>query len=91
MAAAGTIGSAIQLRRSTMPKNIALEARLDPQVTMFTNATQVQQAVTHLGDSAALSPDEARAAGFRVVLQTPMSLAVLAESLHRALLERTTV
>lgn len=43
------------------------------------------------GDSAALSPDEARAAGFRVVLQAPMSLAVLAESLHRALLEPTTV
>jgi two-component system, cell cycle sensor histidine kinase and response regulator CckA len=48
VAVAGTIGSAIHLLRSTMPKNIALEARLDPQVTMFTNATQVQQVVTNL-------------------------------------------
>ncbi|MBL8136820.1 MAG: response regulator [Acidobacteria bacterium] len=45
---AETIGSAIQLLRSTMPKNIAVEARLAPQVTMFTNATQVQQVVTNL-------------------------------------------
>ena len=48
VAVAGTIGSAIQLLRSTMPKNIALDARLDPLVTMFTNATQVQQVVTNL-------------------------------------------
>ncbi len=48
VAVAGTIGSAIQLLRSTMPKNIALEARLDPRVTMFTNATQLQQVVTNL-------------------------------------------
>jgi CheY-like chemotaxis protein len=39
--------------------------------------------------SAALSPNEARAAGFRAVLETPMSLAVLVESLHRALPEPT--
>ncbi len=45
---ADTIGSALQLLRSTMPKNIAIEARLAPQVTMFTNATQVQQVVTNL-------------------------------------------
>jgi CheY-like chemotaxis protein len=37
------------------------------------------------GYSAELSPDEARAAGFRAVLNKPMTLAVLAESLHRAL------
>ncbi len=48
VAVAGTIGSAIQLLRSTMPKNIAVEARLAPRVTMFTNATQVQQVVTNL-------------------------------------------
>ncbi|MCC6991413.1 MAG: response regulator [Acidobacteria bacterium] len=48
VAVAGTIGSAIQLLRSTMPKNIALDSRLDPLVTMFTNATQVQQVVTNL-------------------------------------------
>jgi hypothetical protein len=45
--------------------------------------------VRFTGYSAALSPDEARAAGFRAVLETPMSLAVLAESLHRALPEPT--
>jgi len=48
VAVADAIGSAIQLLRSTMPKTITLEARLDPHVTMFTNATQVQQVVTNL-------------------------------------------
>ena len=45
---AGTIGSALQLLRATLPKNIALETRFDPQVTMYTSATQVQQVVTNL-------------------------------------------
>ncbi len=48
VAVAETIGSAIQLLRSTMPKNITVDARLDPHVTMFTSATQVQQVVTNL-------------------------------------------
>ncbi|MBP7778687.1 MAG: response regulator [Acidobacteria bacterium] len=43
-----TIGTAVQLLRTTMPKSIALEVRLDPSVTMFTNATQLQQVVTNL-------------------------------------------
>ncbi len=45
---ADAIGTAIQLLRTTMPKNIALDVRLEPHVTMFTNATQVQQVVTNL-------------------------------------------
>jgi CheY-like chemotaxis protein len=46
--------------------------------------------VLFTGYAAELSPDEARAAGFRAVLNKPMSLSVLAESLHRVLLEPTT-
>ncbi|MEZ5420788.1 MAG: ATP-binding protein [Vicinamibacterales bacterium] len=45
---ADAIDSAVQLLRSTLPKNIALETRLDPHVTMFASATQVQQVVTNL-------------------------------------------
>jgi PAS domain S-box-containing protein len=45
---ASTIRSAIQLLRTTMPKHLALETTLDPAVTMFANATQVQQVVTNL-------------------------------------------
>ena len=42
------IGSAIQLLRTTMPKSVELAVTLDPTVTMFANATQVQQVVTNL-------------------------------------------
>ncbi len=42
------IGSAIQLLRTTMPKSVDLAVTLDPTVTMFANATQVQQVVTNL-------------------------------------------
>ena len=56
-----------------------LDLRPDTPIVLFT------------GYSAELSPDEARAAGFRAVLNKPMSLAELAESLHRVLPEPTTV
>jgi CheY-like chemotaxis protein len=55
-----------------------LDLRPDIPIVLFT------------GYSAELSPDESRAAGFRAVLNKPMSLAVLAESLHRVLPEPTT-
>ncbi len=48
VAVAETIGSAVQLLRTAMPKNIVVDVRLAPNVTMFTNATQLQQVVTNL-------------------------------------------
>lgn len=53
IAVAQSIGSAIQLLRSTMPKGIEVAATLCPNVTMFANATQVQQVVTNLVVNAA--------------------------------------
>jgi CheY-like chemotaxis protein len=50
-----------------------LDLRPDMPVVLFT------------GYSAELSQEEARAIGFRAVLHKPMTLAVLAEALHRAL------
>ena len=45
LAASDTIGSVLQLLRTTMPKSIELVVTLTPHVTMFANATQVQQVV----------------------------------------------
>ena len=48
LAVAQSIGSAVHLLRTTMPKSIEVAVTLNPQVTMFANATQVQQVVTNL-------------------------------------------
>jgi signal transduction histidine kinase/ActR/RegA family two-component response regulator len=53
LAASDTIGSALQLLRTTMPKSIELVVTLTPHVTMFANATQVQQVVMNLAVNAA--------------------------------------
>lgn len=53
VAVAGTIDHAVQLLRSSMPKNITIDVRLDPNVTMLANPTQVQQVVTNLALHAA--------------------------------------
>ncbi len=53
LAVADTIDSALQLMRTTMPKSIELVMRLTPHVTMFANATQVQQVVMNLAVNAA--------------------------------------
>ncbi|MEZ5292892.1 MAG: ATP-binding protein [Vicinamibacterales bacterium] len=45
---AQAIGSALDLFPSTLPKQVAIDTTLDPDVTMFANATQVQQVVTNL-------------------------------------------
>ena len=53
LAVAQSIGSAIQLLRSTMPKSLEVAVTLSPDVTMFANATQVQQVVMNLVVNAA--------------------------------------
>ncbi|MGE0815281.1 MAG: ATP-binding protein [Vicinamibacterales bacterium] len=45
---AQAIGSALDLLTSALPKQVAVETTLHPDVTMFANATQVQQVVTNL-------------------------------------------
>ncbi len=86
VAGADAIGSAIHLLRSTMPKNITLDARLVPHVTMFTNATQVQQVVTNLVLNAAQAIGEA-AGRIEVVLDDVPS-ADVPDSTPRPLADR---
>jgi CheY-like chemotaxis protein len=48
VAVSDVIGSVLRLLATTMPKHLTLETSLDPRVTMFAAATQVQQVVTNL-------------------------------------------
>ena len=86
VAVAEAIGSAIHLLRSTMPKNITLDVRLDPHVTMFTNATQVQQVVTNLVLNAGQAIGDA--AGRIEVVLDDVASAEVPDSTPRPLAER---
>jgi signal transduction histidine kinase/ActR/RegA family two-component response regulator len=53
VAVADAVRSVLQLLRATMPKHLAIETMLDPDITMFANGTQFQQVVTNLVINAA--------------------------------------